>query len=48
MPPINRNCLSEHDNAVLDAIFNPMLLSSELSSNDLLYNDEELPDHLNG
>lgn len=48
MPPINRNCLSEHDNAVLDAIFNPLQLTNEISTNGLLYNDEKLPDNLNG
>lgn len=45
MPPNNRSCLSEHDNAVLDALFNPNQVTGEISS---LYNDEELPDNLQG
>lgn len=45
MAPIHR--LSEHDQSILDAIFNPLQIGGELATA-IYKNDEELPSGLKG
>lgn len=45
MAPIN--CLSEHDQSILDAIFNPLQIGGEYTAT-IYKNDEDLPAELKG
>lgn len=43
---VNRECLSEHDRSVLNAIFNPMEIGGDISN--ITDYDEILPEQLQG
>lgn len=44
---VNQKCLSDNDRSVLNAIFNPMEIGGDISS-DTGYDDDELPGELQG
>lgn len=44
---VNQKCLSDNDRSVLNAIFNPMEIGGDISS-DAGYDDDELPVELQG